>query len=265
MIGLARGGVPVAAEVARALGARLDVAVVRKLGAPRNPEYAVGALAEGGVCVLDKDAVRAVGLSSEQLDGLVARAADELSQRVARYRDTRAPVPLRRRTAILVDDGLATGRSALAAVRAVRERGAMRVIFAAPVGASASTRALRRCADEVVCIYEPEDLWAVGHWYEDFKPTSDAEVVAALAANGEAPPSPTSTPLTETRPARSPSPPGSSLPPGSSSSPLPGSPSPPPGSPPPPPAGSSPRGAPLQPTDAEERVPSEPSQGPSSG
>ncbi len=182
VIGIPRGGVPVAAEVARALDARLDVTVVRKLSAPRNPEYAIGALGEGGVRVLSESAMRAAELSPGQLDALAGRVEGELLQQLALYRRTRKPVALSGSTVIVVDDGLATGRSALAAVRSVRERGAALVILAVPVAAPVSALALRRHADEVVCVYEPKDLGAVGCWYEDFRPTTDTEVVATLAA-----------------------------------------------------------------------------------
>jgi putative phosphoribosyl transferase len=181
VVGIPRGGVPVAAEVARALAAPLDITIVRKVGAPQNPEYAIGALAEGDVCVLSEAAVRAVGLSDRQLDALAAQVEEELLLRLARYRGARAPVVLRDRTAILVDDGLATGRSALAAVRSLRRRGAARVILAIPVAAPESAHMLRGHADAVVCVHEPPSLWAVGYWYEDFRPISDEEVTAMLA------------------------------------------------------------------------------------
>jgi putative phosphoribosyl transferase len=181
VVGIPRGGVPVAAEVARALAAPLDVTVVRKIGAPQNPEYAIGALAEGGVRVLSEQAVRAVGLSERELAALAAQVEDELARRLARYRGAEPPVALQGRTAILVDDGLATGRSALAAVRSLRKRGAARVILAVPVAAPESARLLRRHTDEIVCLHEPQDLWAVGFWYEDFRPTTDEDVAATLA------------------------------------------------------------------------------------
>lgn len=180
VVGIPRGGVPVAAEVARVLRAPLDVTVACKLGAPRNPEYAIGALAEGGVRVLSEEAVHAVGLSGRQLDELAARAEKELLRRLEYYCCGRARVSLTGRAAILVDDGLATGRSARAAVQSLRRRGAARVILAVPIGAPEPARTLRCCADEVVCVHEPDDLWAVGCWYEDFRPTDDEEVVAAL-------------------------------------------------------------------------------------
>jgi putative phosphoribosyl transferase len=183
VVGIPRGGVPVAAEVARALGAPLDVALVRKIGAPRNPEYAIGALAEGGVHVLSGEAVRELGLVEPELETLIAQVESELGERLRRYRGAREPVELAERTAILVDDGLATGRSALAAVRSLRSRGAARVILAVPVGPRRSVDALREHVDEVVCVEVPADLWAVGFWYEDFHPTTDEEVAALLAEN----------------------------------------------------------------------------------
>lgn len=184
VVGIPRGGVPVAAEVARALGAPLDIAVVRKIGAPQNPEYAVGALAEGGVHVLSEEAVRTLRLSEAELQALVARTDRELRERLERYRGAREPVELGGRTAILVDDGLATGSSALAALGSLRERGAARLILAVPVAAPASVRALRDYADEVVCVEMPDDLWAVGYWYEDFRPTTDEEVAELLYEAG---------------------------------------------------------------------------------
>lgn len=183
VVGIPRGGVPVAAEVARALGAPLDVAVVRKIGAPQNPEFAIGALAEGGVHVLNAKAVCATRLSEPALHALIEGVERELGERVGRDRGSREPVEIAGRTVVLVDDGLATGRSALAAVISLRKRGAARVILAVPVAAPTSVQGLRAEADEVVCVEMPADLWAVGLWYEDFSPTSDAEVTALLAEN----------------------------------------------------------------------------------
>lgn len=187
VLGISRGGIPVAAEVARALGAPLDVTVVSKLGAPQNPEFAIGAIAEGGVRVLSDELVFALGLSDTALQALLERVERELSERWARYRGERAAVALDGRTAILVDDGLATGRSALAAVQSLRKRGAARVILAVPVAAPQSARELRRHADEVVCLLEPPELSAVGSWYRDFRPTPEDEVVGLLACYGEQP------------------------------------------------------------------------------
>jgi len=188
VVGIPRGGVPVAAEVARALHAPLDVVLVRKVGAPMNPEYAIGAVAEGGVHVLSLDAVHALELSDADVRALIERAESELSQRSRDYRGSGAATPLAGRTTILVDDGLATGRTAQAAIRSLRRRGAERVILAVPVAAPESVRALRSEADEIVCVEMPRDLWAVGLWYRDFRPTSDEEVVRALeqAARGGA-------------------------------------------------------------------------------
>jgi predicted phosphoribosyltransferase/predicted GNAT family N-acyltransferase len=181
VVGIPRGGVPVAAEVARALGAPLDVAVVRKIGAPQNPEYAIGALAEGGVHVLSEHVVRAIGVSDAGLGALLERVQDELEQRTRRYRGAREPAEISGRTVILVDDGLATGRSARAAVRSLRKRGAARVVLAVPVAAPAAAHLLEEEADEVVCVETPRELWAVGQWYEDFAATPDEEVAALLA------------------------------------------------------------------------------------
>ena len=184
VVGMPRGGVPVAAEVARALDAPLDVVVVRKVGAPQNPEFALGALAEGGAHVLSRRTARAIGLSDADVAGLTAAVSRELAERTRRYRDGREPLDVRGRTVIVVDDGLATGRSAQAAIRSVRARGAARVILAVPVGAPESIAALRGEADEVVAVEMPEDLWAVGAWYQEFGQTSDEEVIALLAELG---------------------------------------------------------------------------------
>lgn len=181
VVGMPRGGVPVAAEVARALDAPLDVVLVRKIGAPRNPEYALGALAEGGVYVVSYETAHALGLSDIDLQRLIREVEGELTERTRMYRGGREPLDVRGRTVILVDDGLATGRSARAALRSLRRRGARRVILAVPVAAPASVQALRGKADEVVCVEAPDDLWAVGAWYEDFSPTSDTEVASLLA------------------------------------------------------------------------------------
>ncbi len=185
VVGMPRGGVPVAAEVARALDAPLDVVVVRKVGAPRNPEYALGAVAEGGAHVLSTETACALGLSDTEVQTLIANTERELAERTRRYREGRRPLDLEGRTVILVDDGLATGRSARAALRSLHDRGAGRVILAVPVAAPESVAALRSAADEIVCVEMPEDLWAVGLWYEDFRPTADDEVTSLLAELGQ--------------------------------------------------------------------------------
>ncbi len=180
VLGLARGGVPVAFEVARAIGAPLEVFVVRKIGAPGNPEYGIGAVAEGGALVIDDRAVHRLLVSEDELRGAVAHARAELSQRLARYRDARPAPDLQDRVVIVVDDGLATGGTARAALRAVRAQRPARLILAVPVGAADTVAALREEADEVVCLREPAPFWAVGAWYEDFRPTSDAEIEQLL-------------------------------------------------------------------------------------
>ncbi len=172
---------PVAREIARALGAPLDILAVRKLGAPGNPEFGVGAIAEGDVVVVHEEVALRVGLVGAALEEAIRRERAELDRRVARYRGGRAAVPLGGSTAVLVDDGVATGLTEIAAVRAARERGAARVIVAVPVGARDSIRLLRGEADEVVCLVEARQLIGVGRWYEDFRALSDEEVVALLA------------------------------------------------------------------------------------
>jgi putative phosphoribosyl transferase len=181
VVGIPRGGMPVAAEVARALAAPLDIVVVRKIGAPENPEYAIGALAEGGVVVIDGQAARRLQLSAAALDAAVGRAQRELDERLAHDYARRRRPAVAGRTVVLVDDGLATGHSAQAAARALRQRGAARVILAVPVAAPESAHALRGLVDEVVCVQTPADLWAIGLWYRDFSPTSEEEVAALLA------------------------------------------------------------------------------------
>jgi len=184
VVALPRGGVPVGFEVARALAAPLDVLVVRKLGAPRNPELGVGAIAEGGAVVVDVAAAASAGMAQAALDATMRREREELRRRVERYRQGRARVDLRGRTVIVVDDGLATGLSALAAVRALRADGVARIVVAVPVGARESIAMLGAEADEVVCHTIPRQLLSVGRWYADFSPVSD-EGVTSLLAGGE--------------------------------------------------------------------------------
>jgi len=180
VFGLARGGVPVGAEVAAALGAPLEVLVVRKLGAPRQPELAVGAIAEDGTAVVDVGMARRVGMSQEKLDRAVARETSEVQRRVERYRSGRPRLDARDRTVIVVDDGLATGLTDLVAVRFLRGCGAYRVVVAVPVGSRQAVALLEQEADEVACLSTPDELQSVGQWYRDFSPTSDEEVLEAL-------------------------------------------------------------------------------------
>lgn len=180
VVGLPRGGVPVAAEVADRLGAELDVIVVRKLGCPWQPELGIGAIAEGGVRVLNDALVEEVGIGRDQLDAETAREEAELARRVGRYRGDRAPISVANRVVIVVDDGLATGYTARAAIEALRRRGARRVILAVPVAPEDSIAAMRDVADEVVVVDVPSWFLSIGEFYEDFRQTSDAEVVGLL-------------------------------------------------------------------------------------
>ncbi|MFF3873609.1 phosphoribosyltransferase family protein [Streptomyces sp. NPDC001978] len=180
VLGLPRGGVPVAYEVARALGAPLDVLVVRKLGVPWQPELGFGAIGEHGVRVLNDDVIRDTGLRPADLAAVEEAERAELDRRVDRYRAGRSPVALAGRTAVIVDDGLATGATAAAACRVVRNRGAARIVLAVPVGPERTLPHLRQVADEVVCLESPHYFGSVGAWYHDFAQTPDEEVTALL-------------------------------------------------------------------------------------
>lgn len=183
VLGLPRGGVPVAFEVARALAAPLDVFVVRKLGVPGHAELAMGAIAGGGIRVLNQDVVMWYGLSTATIDAVARAEQAELERREHAYRNGRSPVPLESRVVLIVDDGLATGSTMRAAVRAVRQSKPSRVVVAVPVGASETCRSLGIDADEVVCVATPEPFDAVGQWYDDFSQTTDEEVRELLAAS----------------------------------------------------------------------------------
>ena len=176
VLALPRGGVPVAFEVARALGFPLDVIVVRKLGVPWQPELAMGAIASGGMRVLDQELIRIEGISQADVEAIAAREKLEAERRERLYRAARPPLELRDRTVILVDDGLATGSTMLAAVRCVKSLQSSSVIVAVPVASRQACAHLRQVADECVCLAVPEPFGAVGEWYEDFQQTSDAEV-----------------------------------------------------------------------------------------
>ena len=183
VLGLPRGGVPVASEVARVLEAPLDIFVVRKLGVPGHSELAMGAIAGGGVRVLNDDVVRWYGLPLATIDAVASAEQAELERREHAYRNGRSPIPLGGRVVLIVDDGLATGSTMRAAVRAVRQLKPSRVVVAVPVGAPDTCRDLERAADEVVCLATPEPFEAVGLWYEDFGQTTDEEVRDLLAAS----------------------------------------------------------------------------------
>jgi predicted phosphoribosyltransferase len=176
VLALPRGGVPVAYEVARALGAPLDVFIVRKLGVPGHEEYAMGAVASGGVRVVNREVVRTLGLSDTDIERVAARETAELERRERLYRGSRAEPDLGGRTVILVDDGLATGSTMKAAVKALAARNPAAIVVAVPIAAADTCRELAREVSEVVCAVTPEPFHAVGLWYENFAQTSDAEV-----------------------------------------------------------------------------------------
>lgn len=182
VLGLPRGGVPVAAEVADRLEAPLDVLVVRKLGCPWQPELALGALAEDGTRLVDDDLVRRTGVSAAELASVVQREQRELDERLRRYRAGRPPRSVDGRTLVVVDDGLATGSTARAALQTLRHRGAGRLILAVPVAPRDTLAAMRQVVEEVVCLHAPVDFGAVGAYYDDFSPTSESEVASLLAA-----------------------------------------------------------------------------------
>jgi len=179
-LGLTRGGVPVAAEVASALQAPLDVVVVRKLGVPFQPELAMGAIAGDGVQVLDKHLVHSFGIADKEVDAVIAKERAELDRRERVYRGGKPPLDLKERVAILLDDGLATGSTMLAAVAFARKRLAKRIVLAVPVASVEAIEKLREKVDECICLATPEPLFAVGEWYFNFLPVSDAEVVKLL-------------------------------------------------------------------------------------
>jgi predicted phosphoribosyltransferase len=187
VLGLPRGGVPVAYEVSRSLAAPLDVFLVRKLGVPGHEEVAMGAIATGGVRVLSQDLLRQLGIGPAAVEEVAAREQRELERREAAYRGSRPPPEVAGRTAILVDDGLATGSTMRAAAEALRRLGPARIVVGVPVAAPETCRELARLVDDVVCAVTPRPFYAVGQWYQDFSETSDEEVrsLLARAARGE--------------------------------------------------------------------------------
>ena len=188
VLGLPRGGVPVAAEVARALGAPLDVILVRKLGVPVQPELGMGAIGEGGVRIINPEVVAITRVTGGEIAAVETRERAELERRARRFRGDRPRTPLTGRTAIVVDDGIATGSTARAACQVARAQGAVRVVLAVPVAPPSARTALADDADEVICLETPRHFLAIGEWYQDFSQTSDGEVVRLLRlAAGEAP------------------------------------------------------------------------------
>src|SRR6266536_1185313 len=181
VLGLPRGGVPVAYEVAKRLRAPLDVFIVRKLGVPGFEELAAGAIASGGVRVLNEDVIRAIPYADEAIEAVTVKETAELERREHIYREGRPPPELRDRIVILADDGLATGATMRAAVKALRQRGAAKVVAAVPVGPPDTCHEIEQQADETVCLSTPEFFQAVGQYYEDFSQTTDDEVRELLA------------------------------------------------------------------------------------
>jgi putative phosphoribosyl transferase len=181
VLGLPRGGVPVAYEVARRLQVPLDVFIVRKLGVPGFEELALGAIASGGIRVLNEDVLRVLPNANDLVASVTAREMDELQRREQLYRDGRSAPEFQGKTVILVDDGLATGATMRAAVKALRQLGAARIVVAVPVGAADTCRELEHEVDETVCVMAPEWFQAVGQFYDDFSQTSDDEVRELLA------------------------------------------------------------------------------------
>jgi predicted phosphoribosyltransferase len=181
VLALPRGGVPVGLEVARALDAPLDIFLVRKLGVPGHSELAMGAVASGGTRVLNQEVVDALAISPAIIDTVARRAEGELARRESAYRCGRPPLDVEGRTVILVDDGLATGSTMRAAVRALRELKPARIVVAAPAGAQSSCEELEVVADEVVCATMPVPFYAVGQFYDDFRQLADEEVCGLLA------------------------------------------------------------------------------------
>jgi len=180
VLGLPRGGVPVAAQVAKALDARLDVFIVRKLGVPGHEELAMGAIASGGVRVMNQDVLRHIPVPQKSIDGVAAREERELMRRERQYRGSSPPLDVAGKTVILVDDGLATGSTMRAAVAALRNMQPRSILVAVPVAAPQTCDEFRREGIDILCLRTPEPFEAVGLWYEDFSQTSDEEVQELL-------------------------------------------------------------------------------------
>jgi putative phosphoribosyl transferase len=188
VLALPRGGVPVAYEVAASLKAPLDVFLVRKLGVPGHPEWAMGAIAEGGIEVLSRDLIFDLGIPPALVEQVAVRERLEMERRDTFYHGARRSAAVRDRVVVLVDDGLATGSTMEAAILALRQQHPARIVVAAPVGARDTCDRLRRMADEVVCVAMPEPFRAVGLWYEEFSQTTDDEVILLLAAGAQSTP-----------------------------------------------------------------------------
>jgi putative phosphoribosyl transferase len=185
VLGIPRGGVPVAYEVATELKAPLDVFVVRKLGVPWQEELAFGAIASGGVRFLDRPIVESVGVSDKEIEQITERERKELDRRERLYRSGEAPLELKGKTVILVDDGIATGASTQAAITALRQLKPRRIVLAAPVAPASTCKRLRPEVDDLVCLHAPQSFYAIGEFYEDFSQVPDEEVTRLLQLNAE--------------------------------------------------------------------------------
>jgi putative phosphoribosyl transferase len=181
VLGLPRGGVPVAAEVGSVLGAPLDVLVVRKLGVPFQPELAMGAIGEDGIRVENEDALGSSAVSAVDFEAIERRERRELNRRASRYREGRPRLDLEGRCVVIVDDGIATGATARAACHVARAHGASRIVLAVPVAPAATVSAFQDVCDDMLCVANPDPFFAVGEWYHDFSPTSDEEVNELLS------------------------------------------------------------------------------------
>jgi predicted phosphoribosyltransferase len=180
LLALPRGGVPVAFEVAQSLNMPLDVLLVRKLGLPDHEEYAMGAIALGDIRVMNDDVIEQMDVSEEELERVIAREQLELSRRNRMYRQGRPPTDVRDKTVIVIDDGIATGATMMAAVKALRQMEAGHIIVAVPVGATSTRLRLEKIADQVICLHMPEPFHGVGSWYENFSQTTDRDVLEYL-------------------------------------------------------------------------------------
>lgn len=186
VLALPRGGVPVGYEIAHALGAPLDVVLVRKLGAPGQPELAMGAVAEGGMVFLNDEIVKMLGVTEDEIAESARRELEEIARRARLYRGDRPPIEPRGRVVILVDDGIATGATMRVAIRALRAKEPKKIVLAVPVAAPDSAQIIRSEVDDFVCLATPEGFYAVGQWYRDFRQTTDGEVIELLRrARGE--------------------------------------------------------------------------------
>lgn len=180
VLGIPRGGVVVAAEAARILGAQLDVIIPRKIGAPQNPEVAIGAVTQDGTVIKDEVMMNLLGVSDSHLQAMAERVSGEITRRAMAYRGNRHGAELHNKTVLVIDDGIATGFTVKAALESVRSARPQRLVLAVPVASAESITALRELVDEVVCLYEPEQFYAVGQFYADFEQTSDREVIDLL-------------------------------------------------------------------------------------